>query len=643
VKKLKLSNVGIETSELTIPGSTGMLINGVEIRNYKSDDKIYYGPLKSIEVLNGGNDYDVINLPLISVSSGVGETALVQPVISGSFKKVYIDSQDYDIEKIVSIGVSGGNGSGAVLEPIVVKRQRPILFDGRLTTNSGGISSTTSQLTFLTNHNLNNQESIIYNSNGNTPIGIGTSNLTLINNATYYVKIDNNRTVRLFSSILECSSGINTISFNGNNTSGIHKFSTAAFKNTISEIKILNPGSGYTNRKLIVSPTGISTINHTINFENHGFSSGELVNYKFETSTIGISTASQYYVLKDTNNSFRLCDAGISGTDISNYSRQNYIKFTGIGSGYQYFSYPDISVSILYSPVGVGTTTQTYSSLIVTPVVTGSIINTYLYKSGTGYGSTILNLEKSPIITIKNGKEARIQPVIVNGQITDVNIQYGGVEYYSVPNLSVKDLSGAGTGAELRPIISNGKIIDVKVVNTGIGYSSTSTIINVQPTGSNAKFNANIRSLSVNHNFKFGDEILVETDNKLQYSVCGYFKELRESFNDTGEVSNIIGWAYDGNPIYGPYGYSDPENSSSIPKILTPGYILNTPNVVDRPQFPAGFFVEDYQYNNSGDLDENNGRFGKTPEFPNGVYAYFATISSRNINSSVPIFYWKQV
>ena len=37
------------------------------------------------------------------------------------------------------------------------------------------------------------------------------------------------------------------------------------------------------------------------------------------------------------------------------------------------------------------------------------------------------------------------------------------------------------------------------------------------------------------------------------------------------------------------------------------------------------FFVEDYTYTNYKDLDENNGRFGKTPEFPNGVYAYFAT------------------
>jgi hypothetical protein len=51
-------------------------------------------------------------------------------------------------------------------------------------------------------------------------------------------------------------------------------------------------------------------------------------------------------------------------------------------------------------------------------------------------------------------------------------------------------------------------------------------------------------------------------------------------------------------------------------------------------ELPSGFFVEDYEYTNSGDLDENNGRFGKTPEFPNGVYAYFATL---NI-SSIPEF-----
>ena len=630
-KKFPLSeSIDTGNGELTLPGSVGMLINGVEINNYKSEDKVYYGPIESISVLNGGIGYDVINPPLITVSPGSGSTALVHPVVSGSIEKVYIDSQDYDINTIVSIDITGGKGSGCVLEPILIKRKRDIFFDGRLSTNSGGISSTTNQLLFLTDHNLSNGELIVYNSNGNSSIGIGTTNLTLINNTTYYSKIDNNRTIRLYQTNSDYLSGINTVSFNGTNTAGIHKFSTASFKNTISEIKILNGGSGYTNRELIVSSSGISTHNNTINFKKHGFESGELVTYRYETSTIGISTLFQYYILKNNDDSFRLCDAGIGGTNISNYNRKNYSKFSSVGSGYQYFSYPDISVSIQYTPVGFGTTTQQIQSLVATPVVKGNIIDAYLYENGTGYGSTILNLEKRPLITIKTGSEAKLKPIIVNGQINSVNIQYGGIDYYSIPDLIVTDLTGAGSGADLRPVITNQKITDIKIVNPGIGYSSSSTIIEVRPAGSNAILNANIRPLTVNNNVKFGDEILIETENQLQYSVCGYFENLRTSFGDNGsQVSNIIGWAYDGNPIYGPYGYSDSENSNSTPKLLESGYTLNSSNVIDRPSnFAVGFFIEDYEYTNSGDLDENNGRFGKTPEFPNGVYAYFATLDT---------------
>jgi hypothetical protein len=641
LKKFPLTvNTKSGTGQVTIPGPTGMLINGVEIANYKSNDKIYYGPLQSIDVLNGGTNYDVINPPLLTISSGIGTTALVQPVISGSIKEVYIDSQDYDINSIVSIGVSGGNGSGAVLHPILTKRVREIFFDGRATTNSGGISTTTRQLTFLTDHNLVNGESIIYNSNGNAAIGVGFASSTLISNGTYYVKIDNNTTIKLYQSISDYSSGINTVGFSTYNNTGIHKFRTTSYKNTISEIKIINGGSGYTNRKLIVKPTGISTSNHTINFENHGFNNGELVTYSYETSTIGISTLSQYYILKNDNDSFRVCDAGIGGTNPSNYNRQNYTKFSSTGSGYQYFNYPNISVSIQYTSVGFGTTTQGYQTLIATPKVRGSLVDAYLYETGTGYGTTILNFERSPSISIKNGKEAQLKPIITNGIINAVNIQYGGLEYYSNPDLIVTDSTGQGSGAELRPVITNEKITDVKIINAGIGYSSTSTTIQVKASGSNALFKSSIRPLTVNNNFRFGNELLIETENKLQYSVCGYFNTLRQSFSDTGtSVSNIIGWAYDGNPIYGSYGYSNPEDRNSAPKLLTSGYTLNTSNIIDRPAgISAGFFVEDYVYTNSGDLDEYNGRFGKTPEFPNGTYAYFAPLEVSTFEPQFPYF-----
>ena len=63
----------------------------------------------------------------------------------------------------------------------------------------------------------------------------------------------------------------------------------------------------------------------------------------------------------------------------------------------------------------------------------------------------------------------------------------------------------------------------------------------------------------------------------------------------------------------------------------------------NRPaQFAEGFFVNDYIYDNSGDLDIHNGRYCKTPEFPNGIYAYFATVeigsSSNKLESIYPYF-----
>ena len=48
------------------------MVNGVEIANYKSNDVVYYGPIKNISVTSEGDNYDVINPPILSVTDGVG-------------------------------------------------------------------------------------------------------------------------------------------------------------------------------------------------------------------------------------------------------------------------------------------------------------------------------------------------------------------------------------------------------------------------------------------------------------------------------------------------------------------------------------------------------------------------------------------
>ncbi len=44
-----------------------------------------------------------------------------------------------------------------------------------------------------------------------------------------------------------------------------------------------------------------------------------------------------------------------------------------------------------------------------------------------------------------------------------------------------------------------------------------------------------------------------------------------------------------------------------------------------------GAYAEDFEFvSGSGDLDVHNGRFCKTPEYPNGIFCYFSTIDSLN-------------
>ena len=164
LRKIPLEkNIRLGSGQLTTPGKTGILINGVEINNYKSTDVIYFGPIQDVNILSGGKNYDVINPPIISVSDGIGTNAKIQPVISGKFEKVYVDTQDYNIDKIASIDISGGNGRGAVIEPVLVSKPRNVLFNSDEFSSGGGVSESTNQIVFLTDHNFVNGEKVAGN------------------------------------------------------------------------------------------------------------------------------------------------------------------------------------------------------------------------------------------------------------------------------------------------------------------------------------------------------------------------------------------------------------------------------------------------------------------------------------------------
>ncbi|OYU83805.1 MAG: hypothetical protein CFE24_09585 [Flavobacterium sp. BFFFF2] len=116
--------------------------------------------------------------------------------------------------------------------------------------------------------------------------------------------------------------------------------------------------------------------------------------------------------------------------------------------------------------------------------------------------------------------------------------------------------------------------------------------------------------------------------------------------------SPLLGFAYDGFPIYGAYAYANTDGTGGIVRMKS-GYQLR--NITTRTTYsdgtpvtngpavsttyPLGYFREDYEFvahpNDLSYLDAHNGRFCITPEYPNGIYCYFATVDA-NHNSAYP-------
>ena len=156
--------------------------------------------------------------------------------------------------------------------------------------------------------------------------------------------------------------------------------------------------------------------------------------------------------------------------------------------------------------------------------------------------------------------------------------------------------------------------------------------------------NWNIEALG-HDTFNFGDDMNhahVQPNGAYHYHGM---PELLVDFLGDNQGMTLVGWASDGFPVYARYGYSNTNDSNSTIKSLIPSYRLklqpdsNRPMVLTSltggpgqgntsPNTPIamGAFTQDYEFvEGLGVLDQCNGRFGVTPEFPSGIYYYVVT------------------
>tara|TARA_B100002019_G_scaffold107149_1_gene92014 strand:- start:13764 stop:15368 length:1605 start_codon:yes stop_codon:yes gene_type:complete len=110
--------------------------------------------------------------------------------------------------------------------------------------------------------------------------------------------------------------------------------------------------------------------------------------------------------------------------------------------------------------------------------------------------------------------------------------------------------------------------------------------------------------------------------------------------------SKILGYAFDGFPVYGPYMYTDPWNNDSDIGLATSSYRVKSEEAENRPSYgdsqqnpPAGALMADWEYAEGlGNLDYHNGRFCITPEFQDGTYAYFLSTELDSEQNLLPVF-----
>ena len=330
---------------------------------------------------------------------------------------------------------------------------------------------------------------------------------------------------------------------------------------------------------------------------------------------------------------------------------------------------------ILVNNGGTGYTSQPEISIVgggglgasATAEVRGGIKSVNIIDGGSSYTS-------NPDVILTSGQGAVAQAIVNNGRIISVAIISGGVGYTTAPEV---EIVGDGFGAVAKANIdidgeNAGKVTSIEILNRGIGYVQGTTNIVLTSVGSGAKFTSQVFEWNYNLqatttldeskgyifeglNNEYGGEYAhISNPQRLRFILGDNLNR-----NQAGELveqetqlahSPIIGWAFDGNPIYGPYGYTDPTDQSSTISRMRSSYALKDALVVDpvtnptpvRVQgplladHPAGEYIEDYEFNfNSGDLDQYNGRFCKTPDFPTGRYCYFVTIDNTEAGNAV--------
>ena len=435
---------------------------------------------------------------------------------------------------------------------------------------------------------------------------------------------------------------VEVINNNTTNPSGFRKaVIDVGYKNgTIDGFIVVDSGAGYTEAPTIKITGGgkLPSEDFSIPFFNTSTKDlivtmeGSVISSKSTSPTITLTTP---VGSKFNANPITTVDSGSNGLVKVFVANGKIVATQVINKGQNYFTEPSIKI------VGVGVNGVLRARLDGN----GGINTVDIINAGSGY--TV-----PPVITVINDDTLAVASSLLNEWTFNIPNrfntkidEFGGYSFDSSEGVNLK-VASFTTSTLVLSEAPTGVVVGMEVTHPEIPIGTFVTkidtsnkIIYLSKYGLDQVTNIALNGSLVS--FFQGDDRFKGT-LKAQEVVATNFPESRLNFQylqlrntakfetfysiSSSAHSKLVGFSYDGHPIYCKYGYSSPlDNTSSIEEQTSSwrlkGNRLNGPLVED---YPLGSFIEDYEYDKTfGTLDEFNGRFCVTPEYPDGAYCYF--------------------
>ncbi len=234
----------------------------------------------------------------------------------------------------------------------------------------------------------------------------------------------------------------------------------------------------------------------------------------------------------------------------------------------------------------------------------------------------------------------------ISDQDYNFQIQYRGGTNTSSPEIANTGFLGVfNNGVVLSPPGASGEAIGIYSAPAGFTYNRShfSSYFKMDDCGGHVNYDRQYAYLNGKFLKRCWEDTKVYNSNPY-YSGTNFNGDY---YRHADGHSKILGFAFDGYPIYGAFGYEHSEHADSGCALMTSSYIVkstddhrptdhkytNAISVNDiNYNLTAGAYLQDFVYTEgSGLLDQYNGRYAVTPEYPEGTYAYYLTFTTSGL------------